>query len=468
MSKQNGNGRRGYGDESAFEPPQLAPHSQDAEEAVLGSILINQDAYLEAARFITPDDFFILRNAYVWEAMTSLHQRGEIIDYLTVIEELRSRENAGGNRLEDVGGAAYITYLTSNVGTSIYAGDYAAFVERYSLRRKMLTASTEIARLAREGEDAYQAYEQGRQFYDAQASRRLARSGLRSISQAISEHFDRVEYLYGNPNVLPGIPTGFKDLDDLQEGARDTDLIILAGRPGMGKTALLLNILMSAGNIGKRGAFFSLEMSERQLLDRIIAMESGIPSNRIRDGRLSEQEWRRYIDATRLLSELHIQIDDTPNQSLSQIRTKCFYLRNLRQLDFIFVDYLQLIGSAKSEEDRIKQVGDNVQALKNLARELKVPIWCASQLSRAVEQRQDKRPQMSDLSESGRIEQSADQILFLYRDEYYNPNSDRLNEADVHLAKNRHGATGTIGLFFRKSLTQFTNLKKTDVNLENF
>jgi replicative DNA helicase len=452
--------------EKPMEQPPDPNFAEELEQKVLGGIIINEDAYYEAAKVIECDDFQIVRHQAIWRAMTLLKERGEPIEYDVLIEQLRSMPSKIGMKhlLEEVGGAAYLTYLSGCIGTSVYTETLAGMMERSTLRRKMVDAGNEIIRIANEEEDIYVGFEKGRQVYDGKASRRQSRSGLRPIGQGISEHFDRIEHLYNNPNVLPGIPTGFKDIDDIQDGARDTDLIILAGRPGMGKTALLLNFLINAGKAGKRGVFFSLEMSDRQLFDRVISAETGIPSGKIRDGRLTNDEWRLYVKATGALSELGISIDDTPNQQLSQIRLKCMALRNAGQLDFVFVDYLQLIGSAKSEDDRIKQVGDNVQNLKNLARELKVPIWCASQLSRAVETRQDKRPQMSDLSESGRIEQNADQILAIYRDEFYNPTTDRPNEADIIFLKNRHGATGTATLFFRKSLTQFANLTRLNIN----
>jgi replicative DNA helicase len=295
-------------------------------------------------------------------------------------------------------------------------------------------------------------------------SRRQQRSGLRPMSEAMSDHFDRTERLYENPNLMPGIPTGFTDLDKMLSGFREEDLIILAARPGVGKTAFMLNLMANAGKARYNVAMFSLEMSESQLLNRMISAETAINSYKIRDGDLTEQEWRLYVEATNTIGTLPIFIDDTPNLKVTHIRQKCSYLRNLGKLDFVMVDHMQLIGGSAPDEERMRTVGDNSWELKMLAKELKVPVLVASQLSRAVEQRADKRPMLSDLSESDRIGQNADQIWFIYRPELYEESCDRPNEADIIVSKNRHGATGTVPLFFRKSLTQFANLTRLNIN----
>ena len=446
-------------------PDRMAPHSVEAEEAVLGSILINPEALYEVAAFLQPDDFFIVKNSWVWEAILRIQERNDEIDYLTVIEELRQQ-----GRLTELGGPAYITYLINHTPTSIYAEAYGRIVERASLRRKMLAAASEIAQLAHEEDaDINEVIDRAEQSLFEVTERRLNKE-LVPIRLAISDYFDRIEYLYQQPDVPRGVTTGFTDLDRLLGGLQKSDLCIVAGRPGMGKTSWLLSVALNAARAIKgRIAIFSMEMSNEQIVQRLVSSETGIGTHVLRQGQLDDRGWNLFVEATGNLSGLRIYLDDTPALSPIQMRTKCRRLYNEYGLDLIMVDYLQLMSSGTGrQENRVQEISFISRHLKQIARELNVPVLAAAQLSRAVEQRQDKRPQLSDLRESGSIEQDADVVMFIYRDEVYNENTDKLNQADIIVAKHRNGPTGTVALFFRKELTQFANMRKDSIDLAGF
>lgn len=444
---------------------QMAPHSQEAEEAVLGSVLINPDAFYEVAAFLIAEDFFLLRNSWVWEAMVRLNERSEVIEYLTVIEELRSQ-----GRLNDIGGAAYITYLISNTPTSIHAEAYGRLVQRAAIRRRLLEAAEEINTIARqEDADINEVIDraEGTLF---RVTEQRSRKDLISMQQALSDYYYRIEYLYTNQDEKLGVPTGFMALDNLLGGFQKGDLIIIAARPGVGKTSLMLNMAMNATRSKARVAVFSLEMSTEQLIQRLVATETRINQQKLRLGQLNEHEWDLFVEATGSLGGLKMFLDDTPALSVMQLRTKCRRLYRESGLDLVIVDYLQLMttGGRVDGTNRVQEISHISRNLKEIAREINVPIVAGAQLSRAVEQRTDKRPVLSDLRESGSIEQDADVVMFIYRDEMYNENTERPNEADIIVAKHRNGPTGQIELFFNKELTQFANLKRSSVNLEDF
>jgi len=442
----------------------MAPHSVEAEEAVLGSVLLNSDSLFEVASFLQPDDFFIVRNSWVWEAILRLHERNEQIDYVTVVEELRQQ-----GRLDDIGGAAYITYLINHTPASIYAEAYGRIVERAAIRRRLLSAASEIAQLAHEeSADINEVIDRAEASLFSVTERRL-RKEIVPINIAISEYYDRIEHLYEHRGEPLGVPSGFVDLDRLLGGLQKSDLIIVAGRPGMGKTSWLLSVALNAARARARVAIFSMEMSNEQIVQRLISSETGISTQNLRLGKLDEREWTLFVEATGSLSNVRIFLDDTPAQSPIQMRTKCRRLYSEHGLDLIIIDYLQLMNSGTGRvENRVQEISFISRQLKQLARELNVPVLAAAQLSRAVEQRQDKRPQLSDLRESGSIEQDADVVMFIYREEMYNENTDRPNQADILVAKHRNGPTGTVTLFFRKELTQFSNLNRTGVDLASF
>ncbi len=383
-----------------LQPDFLAPHSVEAEEALLGAILINPEAMVDVIAFLRGDDFFILRNSWVWEAMTRLNERGEAIDNLTVIEELRNQ-----GRLEDAGGGAYITYLINNTPTSLHAEVYGRIIERAAIRRRILEAAGQIAQLAStEDADINEVVDRSEATLFAVTGRNTKKD-IVPLHEAITDYYDRIEALYLQQEDPHGVPTGFAGIDKLLGGLQKSDLVILAARPGMGKTSLILNIALNAARYGhSRVAVFSLEMSKEQLVQRLVSSETGINTQQLRLGQISESEWDRFVHATGKLGELPIFLDDTPAISPMQMRGKCRRLYREHGLDLVIVDYLQLMSSmgvARRSENRVQEVSAISRNLKELARELNVPVIAASQLSRAVEQRGDKRPVLSDLRESG-------------------------------------------------------------------
>ena len=586
----------------------LAPHSVEAEEALLGAILINPEAITEVIGFLQADDFFILRNSWVWEAMLRIHHRREAIDNLTVAEELRAQA-----RLEDVGGSAYITYLINNTPTSLHAQAYGRLIERSAIRRRLLEAAGDIAKIANtEDADINEVIDRSESRLFS-VTERTDRKDMVSMRYAINDYVERIEYLLEHRDEPIGVPTGFMDLDKLLGGLQRSDLVILAARPGMGKTSFVLNLALNAARFGDaRIAVFSLEMSNEQLVQRLVSSETGINSQKLRLGNLDQHDWNLFVDATGRLSDFHIFLDDTPAISPLHMRGKCRRLVREYGLDLVIVDYLQLMsmggGISSRSENRVQEVSAISRHLKELARELNVPVLAASQLSRAVEQRGDKRPVLSDLRESGclagdtlipladsglqvpirelvgqkdfaiwalnqdtlklekakvskafstgmkpifrlttalgrtihatanhpffnqsrkwqrldqlqvgnkiaapsshfpeiiwdsvisiesdgetevfdltvpqhhnfianniivhnSIEQDADVVMFIYRDDVYNEETERPNQADIIVAKHRNGPIGSIALYFKKELTKFLDLKQNNVDLSNY
>jgi replicative DNA helicase len=438
-----------------------APYSQEAEEATLGAILVNPVAYFAIAAFLKADDFFLLRHRYIWESLTRLHERGEPIDYLTVLQELKDTDH-----LIEIGGPGYLTQLINNTENSANGEMYARIVERTSLRRRMMSASDHIKALAlNEALTVEQVIaESEAKLFDV--TERKNSGQLIPIHAAVNNYFDRIDYLMSNKNVVLGVPTGFRDMDKLLGGFQKSDLIIFAGRPGMGKTSFMLSAALNMARLNARIAIFSMEMGADQIVQRLISMESGINTQNLRLGQLTQQEFTRFVHAAGNLSRLNIFIDDTAAMSPLEMRTKCLRLQREHGLDLIVVDYLQLMNaSGMYENNRVQEISYISRAMKELAREFNVPLVSAAQLSRAVEQRQDKRPQLSDLRESGSIEQDADVVMFLYRDEVYNEATEFPNQADVIVAKHRNGPTGTVSLYFEKTLTKFMNAAERSVDL---
>ncbi len=451
-------------DAPSLRPEHMAPHSVEAEEAVLGSILINPDALFEVAAFLQADDFFIVRNAWVWEALLRVQDRNEQIDYVTVVEELRQQ-----NRLDDIGGPAYVTYLVNHTPSSIYTETYGRIVERAAIRRRMLNAASEIARLAHEEDaDINDVIDRSESALFGVTERRLTQE-LVPIRNVVAEYYDRISYLYTQKADSLGVPTGFSDLDQLLGGLQKSDLLIVAGRPGMGKTSWLLSVALNAAQAGSRVAIFSLEMSNEQIVQRFVASETAIGTHKLRLGKLDDREWALFVESVGRLGKLKIYLDDTPALTPIQMRAKCRRLYGEHGVDLVMVDYLQLMTAGTTRSDnRVQEISVISRQLKQLARELNVPVLAAAQLSRAVEQRQDKRPQLSDLRESGSIEQDSDVVMFIYRDEAYNEETDRPNEADIIVAKHRNGPTGSVALYFIKEQTKFGNLRKDTVDVTGY
>jgi replicative DNA helicase len=369
---------------------------------------------------------------------------------LTVCDEMERRE-----QLSEVGGTPFITMLINAVPTSIHAEHYAHIVERTATRRRLIDAAAQIAQVAyQETEEVGEVVDRAEQILFGVSERRVSRD-LVPIKQILSDYYDRIEYLARHKGELIGIPTGFSDLDRLLGGLQRSDLLILAARPSVGKTSLALSFAHNAAKkYRQRVAFFSLEMSNEQVVQRLISAETGINSQRLRRGEI-EDEWGRFMKATSDMAETQFFIDDTPGISALELRTKSRRLHAEVGLDLIIVDYLQLMRGDFRSENRVQEVSSISRALKGLARELNVPLVALSQLSRGVESRTDKRPILSDLRESGSLEQDADVVIFIYRDEMYNENTERPNIADVMIAKHRNGPTGSVQLYFRKELAQF-------------
>jgi replicative DNA helicase len=377
-------------------PDKMIPHNVEAEEAVLGSLLIDPEALFRVSPFLKGEDFYIQNNAWVYEAILALHERREPIDFVTLCDELERR-----GQLEEVGGAAYITRLINAVPSAIHVEAYGHIVEQAAIRRRLISAASQIAQLAyQEAEDVDQTVDQAEQALFSVSQRRITRD-LAPIQDVIRRYYDRIEYLYAHRGEPLGVPTGFADLDRLLGGLQHSDFIIVAARPSVGKTSLCLSMARNAARFGQRVAVFSLEMSAEQNVQRLVAAETGIDSQRLRLGDLKEEEWPLFVQSTGKLADLPIFIDDTPSISALQLRTKARRLHAEHGLDLIVVDYLQLMAGDVRSENRVQEVSYISRSLKAIARELDVPVLAASQLSRAVEQRTDKRPVLADLRESG-------------------------------------------------------------------
>jgi replicative DNA helicase len=444
-------------------PGQQAPYSQEAEEALLGAVMVNPDAFLGIASFLNIEDFYILRHSYIWEALLRISERNDRADFVTVQEELRAM-----NRLNDIGGPAYLLQLVNNTPTSVHAEVYGRLVERAAIRRRLLTAADEIKALALEEDlpiEKVTSESENRLF---RVTERNLRRDIVPMREAMSDYFDRVEHLMLHPDEPMGLPTGFRDVDELLGGLQRSDLLIFAGRPGMGKTSFLLSVALNAAKLNARIAIFTMEMGNEQIVQRFVSMETGINTQRLRTGQLNQQEWSRFVQASGRLANLRVFIDDTPAMTPIQMRTKCRRLMHEYGLDLVIVDYMQLMNAGGGyENNRVQEISFISRSLKELARELNVPVFSAAQLSRAVEQRQDKRPLLSDLRESGSIEQDADIVAFLYRDAVYNEATEFPNRADIIIAKHRNGPTGTISLHFEKSLTKFADARTQTIDLSS-
>jgi replicative DNA helicase len=392
----------------------LAPHNVEAEEAVLGAILLSPEALFEVLPFINTDDFFIVRHAWIWETIVSLHERRAPIDYLTVASDL---EQMG--RLDEIGGAAYLLNLISKTPSALNIEGYGRVVEQMAVRRRLISAASRIAQVAHSEEpDIDEVINRAEQAIFEVTERRLSRE-LVPIRDVVSDYFDHVSYLTRHQGEFIGVPTGFKDLDLKLGYLQKSDLIIVASRPGMGKSSLLASMVMNAARYHQRVALFSLEMSNEQIVQRFISMDTGIPSNKLREGKLDDRDWDRFVKATQSLSELPIHMDDTPSLSTQELRTKARRLHMEFGLNLILIDYLQLMTTPFRTENRVQEISFISRALKGLARELNVPVVAAAQLSRAVEQRTDKRPQLADLRESGCL--AGDTRIYLPDSGSYTP-----------------------------------------------
>ncbi len=451
--------------EDNFQPEEISasavssqPHNRQAEEAVLGSVLINPESYYDVAQVLEADNFYIIRNRWIWEVFTYLHENRIPIDILTLSEELDKR-----SQLEEIGGQVYLMSLINQTPSSLNAQAYARIVEETSVRRRMLKAANEMAKLAYQEDKDIESIINSVEQTVFNISERRTKRDLLPIQAVISEYYDKVSMLSARSDEIFGVPTGLIDLDRLLGGMQKSDLLIVAGRPASGKTGFLLTVAKNTAIIHKKHvAIFSLEMSNEQLVQRMIAQETNINTQRLRSGKIEEHEWDSFAQAVEVLSNTKIFLDDTPALTPFQLRTKCRRMHLEHHIDLILVDYIQLMSGDTRTENRVQEVSYISRNLKTLARELNVPVLAAAQLSRAVEQRSDKRPMLSDLRESGSLEQDADVVMFLHKKEDDTAETDRSQLVELMVAKHRNGPTKNIELIFLKDLAQFYNAKTVD------
>ena len=440
-----------------MEVGKVPPHDTEAEQAVLGSMLTDVDAVVDAIEILKPEDFYREDNKNIYEAMLNLYGKAEPIDVITVKSELTSM-----GKFEVVGGLEYLATLPDKVPTTTNAIKYIHIVEEKSILRKLIKTANDLISLGyAQNEDIDVIIEQAeKKIFDIMQGKN--QKGYTALKDILVESFAEIEKLYNQKEAITGIPTGFADLDYKTAGLHKSDLILIAARPAMGKSAFALNIATNAAiNAKVPVIIFNLEMSKSQLVNRMLCSEAMVDSNKIRTGKMDEEDWVKLATALGPLSEAPIYIDDTPGITVSEIRAKCRKLKLEKDIGLVVIDYLQLIqGSGKKNASREQEISEISRSLKILAKELDIPVVALSQLSRAAEQRADHRPMLSDLRESGAIEQDADIVMFLYRDDYYNPDTEKKNIAEIILAKHRAGSTGTIELLWLGNYTKFANIEK--------
>jgi len=454
--------------EDFFEPQELStstvqvqPHNRQAEEAVLGSVLINPESFYDVAQILTEEDFYIIRNRWIWEVFSHLHEKRTPIDILTLSEELDNR-----GQLEESGGQAYLMTLVNQTPSSLNIESYAHIVEETSIRRRMLAAANEMAKLAYKEDKDLNTIISSAEKSIFNLSERRSRRDMQPIQSVVSEFYERVSQVSQRSEEIFGVPTGLYDLDRLLGGLQKSDLLIIAGRPSSGKTGFLLTVAKNAAiKHRKHVAIFSLEMSNEQLVQRMIAQETGINTQKLRSGKIEPDHWDLFVQAAEVLSNAHIHLDDTPALTPIQMLTKCRRLDLEQPIDLVLVDYIQLMSGDARSENRVQEVSYISRSLKAIARELKVPVLAAAQLSRAVELRSEKTPMLSDLRESGSLEQDADIVMFIHKDEPADKHwTDEEKEREkekvtvpvvLMVAKHRNGPTKDLKVIFHKELTQF-------------
>ncbi len=430
----------------------LPPQNIDAEQSLLGALMIDKDAIINIAEMLDPSHFYRSeQHGQIYNSILELFEKREPIDLITISERLKAK-----GMLDKVGGSAYLTELINMVPTAAHIESYARIIKEHALRRALISSSTRFIEEAYdESVGVYDVIEDCEQSIFSISQQHIKRDFIQ-LKDAIAESFDRLDELQKNSNKLRGVPTGFRDLDHKLAGLQDSNLIIFAARPGQGKTSFVLNVAQHvAVNEGLPVGFFSLEMSQEELVDRLLVAQADIDSWKLKTGRLDEKDFDKLSHAMGQLAEAPLFIDDTPGASLSEIRTKARRLQMEHGLKLIIVDYLQLVQVKGYADNRVQQVSEISQGLKNLARELKVPVFAVSQLSRAVEARGNRRPQLSDLRESGAIEQDADVVIFIYREDQDQPEHVKLD-----IQKHRNGAMGEIDLIFKGERTKFYGMEK--------
>ncbi|WP_019120864.1 replicative DNA helicase [Brevibacillus massiliensis] len=434
----------------------VPPQNLEAEQSVLGAVFLAREALITAVEILRPEDFYKTAHQRIFKTMLDLYEKGEPVDLVTVTAELQDHK-----LLEEIGGVSYLTDLARSVPTAANIEYYARIVEEKALLRRLIRTATKIANDGYSREDEVGEIIADAERYILELGQNRNSGGFTSIRDVLMETYERIELLSQRRGEVTGIPSGYPDLDKMTSGFQRSDLIILAARPSVGKTAFALNVAQNvAARAGETVAIFSLEMAASQLVQRMICAEGNLDASKMRTGWLEEDDWQKLTMAIGTLAKAPIYIDDTPGVTVQDIRAKCRRLQAERGLGMILIDYLQLIHGRGRGENRQQEVSEISRTLKGIARELNVPVIALSQLSRSVEQRQDKRPMMSDIRESGSIEQDADIVAFLYRDDYYDRETENKNVIEIIIAKQRNGPTGTVELAFLKEYNKFVSLDK--------
>ncbi|PWK16544.1 replicative DNA helicase [Tumebacillus permanentifrigoris] len=434
----------------------VPPQHIEAEQAVLGAVMLEADAMVTVSEILQVPDFYRKSHQMIYEAILTIAESGEPVDIVTVSKTL-----ADSGHIEEIGGVAYLANLANSVPTAANVDHYASIVKEKSVLRRLINTATKIASTGYQGGDVNEMISDAEKKIMEISHAGSINKGFTPIKDVLLNTFERIEFLYSNKGGVTGISSGYPDLDKMTNGFQRSDLIILAARPAVGKTAFALNV---AQNVAVRSnqtvAIFSLEMGKEQLVQRMLCAEANIDAGRMRSGFLDEDDWPKLTMAVGTLSEAPIFIDDTPGITVTDIRAKCRRLKAEHGLGMVLIDYLQLISGNGRTDNRQQEVSEISRTLKLIARELDTTVIALSQLSRSVESRQDKRPMMSDLRESGSIEQDADIVSFLYRDDYYNPETERKNIVEFIIAKQRSGPTGTVELVFLKNFNKFVSLER--------
>lgn len=440
----------------ADEIKRIPPYSLEAEQTVIGSMLMSREAVYTATEYVSEDDFYTPEQRTAFAAIYTLFRENRSIDLITVQDQLNKM-----GKLEEVGGIEYLTNISLNVPTSAHVKEYARIVQEKSVLRRLIRSANDIAADSFEGKEKLEEIlnKAEERIFNIIQNRRT--SDLMLIKSLISPALDSIARAYGQHGAVTGLPSGFIDLDHMTAGFQPSDLILVAARPSMGKSSFVLNITQYAAVKEKKSvAFFSLEMSKEQLTSRMISAEAMIDAQKIRNGNLENTDFERLLNGASVLGEARIFIDDTPGISVADLRAKCRKLKLTHGLDLIIIDYLQLMTGSARSESRQQEISEISRSLKAIAREMQAPVIALSQLSRAVESRADHRPMLSDLRESGAIEQDADVVMFLFREEYYNATPENKGQAEVIIAKQRNGPTGSAKLLWLGEYTRFMNMER--------
>lgn len=441
----------------------IPPQNIDAEASLLGAILIDTDAIVRVADTINVEDFYDEKHARIYEAIKKLYEKHSPIDVLTLSNQLKE-----DSFLDIVGGATYLTELTNYVPTAAHAEHYAQIITQKAIRRRLITASQDITGLGFDETLSVQDLIEQAETELFRVSQQHVKQDIASIEDILASSFERLDELHKDKGKIRGVPTGYRDLDNILAGLQRSDLFVLAARPSMGKTAMVLNLARNVATKAEQPVLiFSLEMSKEQLVDRMLSMESGVDAWNLRTGNLNDSDFEKIGQAMGTLSEAPIYIDDSPGITVSDMRTKARREQHQRQLGLVIVDYLQLMSGGSrfgGDGNRVQEISEISRGLKALARELNVPVMALSQLSRSVESRSPQIPQLSDLRESGSIEQDADVVAFIYREDYYNPDTDRKNIMDILIKKHRNGPVGNVELYFDRDHQLLKSLDKRQTN----